>query len=140
MDNDQPSEWLPLAEAAERLATTVDALRKRVRREQVQARRGNDGRIEVLVSAQPPTSPGLDTGQPVAGLGPDNGQALARLELELEEALERQEAWRKEAEAARLEAAGLRAERDSGRELIRSLEEQVRWLRQPFWRRWLDRG
>jgi hypothetical protein len=128
MDKDRPGAWLPLAEAALRLGTTVDAVRKRVRREQIPARRGNDGKVHVLVGGQPPASHNLDDGQPAVGLLVD-----------LEEAREQAERWRVAAEEARVDAAGLRAERDAARELVRSLEEQVRWLRRPFWRRWLDK-
>jgi uncharacterized coiled-coil DUF342 family protein len=70
----------------------------------------------------------------------DDGQPAAGLLVDLEEAREQAERWRAAAEEARVDAAGLRAERDAAKELVRSLEEQVRWLRRPFWRRWLDKG
>jgi DNA-binding Lrp family transcriptional regulator len=50
-----PTLFLPLAEAASRLGLHPSALRSRIRRGQVTARRGNDGRlmIEVPASVQP---------------------------------------------------------------------------------------
>jgi hypothetical protein len=108
MDSDQPSEWLPLAEAAARLGTTVDALRKRVRREQIQARRGNDGRLHVLVG-------GRTDGQEA-----DLVQPPARLLLDLEEAREGQERWREVAEQARERAA--KAEGELAAEARRSTD------------------
>lgn len=53
MDDDQTTAWLPLDKAAQRLGTTVDALRKKVRRGLVESRKGNDGRIMVLATDQP---------------------------------------------------------------------------------------
>jgi hypothetical protein len=108
VDGDQPGEWIPLAEAAERLATTVDALRKRVRREQVRARRGNDGKVYVLVAGQE------------GGQGPDSGQPAARLALDLEEAREGLERWRDAAEQARERAA--KAEGELAAETRRSTD------------------
>ena len=54
MPDDTPATtWLPLAEAAPRLGLTLDALRQRVRRGQVTARRGNDKRLLVEVDLRP---------------------------------------------------------------------------------------
>ena len=75
-----------------------------------------------------------DGGEPGASPGLDNGEAL-RLHLRLDEALEQVERWRSEAERAKVEAAALRAERDAAREVVRVLQEQVTWLRRPWWRR-----
>ncbi len=52
MDTDQPAAWLPLAEAAQRLGVTVDSLRKKASRGLVEHRKGNDGRVMVLVSGE----------------------------------------------------------------------------------------
>ena len=68
MDDGQTGEWLPLAEASQRLGVTVDSLRKRVRRGHVMARKGNDGRVLVHVPVQP-------DGQPTAGRWPADGEA-----------------------------------------------------------------
>src|SRR3954453_17033217 len=80
----QPSEWVTLAEASQRLGATVDALRKRVRRGQLEARRGNDGLVYCLVAGQLPSGQGLANGQPEAGHKPDGTDvetALLREEL-----------------------------------------------------------
>ncbi len=45
-------EWLTLGEAALRLGTSPDALRQRIRRNKVLARRGNDGRPRVFVASE----------------------------------------------------------------------------------------
>jgi len=42
-------EWLSLGEAARRLGTTPDAVRQRIRRNKILARRGNDGRPRVYL-------------------------------------------------------------------------------------------
>ena len=42
-------EWVTLGEAAMRLETTPDAVRQRIRRNKILARRGNDGRPRVFV-------------------------------------------------------------------------------------------
>lgn len=56
MATDEPGIWLPLAEASRRLGVTVDALRHRVRKGEMDSRRGNDGRVLVLVGSEPPAS------------------------------------------------------------------------------------
>ena len=90
VDADQPGQWLPLAEASQRLGATVDALRERVRRGQLVARRGNDGLVRVLVSGQPATGQGLAGDHTEAGHEPDGVDVeLAFLRDELAEARER---------------------------------------------------
>ena len=44
-------EWLSLGDAAHRLCTTPDAIRQRIRRNKILARRGNDGRPRVFVES-----------------------------------------------------------------------------------------
>jgi hypothetical protein len=46
-------EWLTYTEAARRLGTTPDAIRQRVKREQMRGSRGNDGRPRVWADAGP---------------------------------------------------------------------------------------
>jgi hypothetical protein len=149
MDMSEANPWLPLAEAAQRLGTTVDALRKRVRRELVLSRRGQDGRIEVLVTPEMVASPGLANLDVEARHGPAEGETV-RLLVQLDEALERVEHWRSTAEAAKLEAVGLRAERDAAtamaaarieaaERIVAELRAELARLRLPFWRRWLGR-
>jgi hypothetical protein len=137
MDDDQTPAWLPLAEAAHRLGITVDALRKRARRGLVEVRKGNDGRINVLV-----------TGQPAAGQEPDNLDEVLDLRAEVERwrslaeerglALARAEA---QVEAARAVAvadvATARAEVEAAERIVADLKAQVAWHRLPWWRRLL---
>jgi hypothetical protein len=145
MDMSETTHWLPLAEAAQRLGTTVDALRKRVRRELVMARRGQDGRVEVLVTPELAASPSPDIGIGEARHRLDEGETL-RLLVQLEEAHERVEVWRSAAEAAKVEAAGLRAERDAvvataaakveaAERVIIELRAMLADARRPWWRR-----
>lgn len=47
---DESGRWLPIAEAAAALHTTVDGLRKRIARGTLQSRKGNDGAISVLAT------------------------------------------------------------------------------------------
>lgn len=159
MDDGQTGEWLPLAEASQRLGVTVDSLRKRVRRGHVMARKGNDGRVLVHVPVQP-------DGQPTAGRWPADGEAwlddglaeelaAARADVERwrvlagqrEVALARAEAQaeavravaiadvataRTEVEAKELVLAELRQVIEHERARANRLEAE---LRRPWWRR-----
>jgi hypothetical protein len=95
----QPEAWLPLAEAASRLGTTVDALRHRIRLEQVRAHKDNHGRWTLLVDGEQAASTALEPGEPGANgqlaLGQQSAggqladeRSTARLLLELDEARE----------------------------------------------------
>jgi hypothetical protein len=90
-----PTLLLPLAEAASRLGLHPSALRSRIRRGLVTAKKGNDGRIlvEVMASARP-----------------DHGEVMVTAEDEL-----RAEAdfMRGQLEAARVAMARAEAERDA---------------------------
>jgi hypothetical protein len=44
--------WMSLADASKALAVTVDALRHRIRKGELTHRRGNDGRVQVLVGGE----------------------------------------------------------------------------------------
>lgn len=48
---DESAPWLSLVDASSRLGVSVDAIRSRVRRGALTARRGNDGRLAVQVPA-----------------------------------------------------------------------------------------
>jgi predicted amidohydrolase len=111
------------------------------------ARRGQDGRVEILVTPEMTASQGPDGAELEARHRPDGGETF-RLLVQLEEAHERVEAWRSAAEAAKLEAAGLRAERDvavattaakvgAAERIIAELRTMLDDARQPWWRRWL---
>jgi hypothetical protein len=104
---DQAESWLPIAEAAARLGLSPYGVKSRVRRGTLRSRRGNDGRLLVALSESTPADLSANGHDPAAEI----------------------ETWRLAAEAARLEAGVLRAERDAARELIRSLEEPLAELR-----------
>ena len=113
--------WMPLAEASRRLGLTVDALRHRIRKGELDSRRGNDGRVLVLVGGEPPAS----------GKLADDGAELALLRDELADATTR--ASRAEGELAGLrealaEARGALAAERAGRD---RLEAQLAEARKP---------
>jgi hypothetical protein len=137
LDDGQSEEWLPLAEASRRLGVSVDALRKKVRREQIPARRGNDGRVRVLVSrladvrTNGHTSQAPGDGRTPASQALNSGQPTASQWRDLEEAREAVEHWGRAAEKAREEAAALRGELAGLREtLARADAERDRALAQ----------
>jgi hypothetical protein len=130
MGEDRTPTWLPLAEASQRLGITVDALRKRARRGLVEARRGNDGRIVVLVSDRTAAGQELDNPDEVLALQVDverwraiaeeRGMELARAQAHVE--------------AARAVAA---AEIEAKAQVIAELRTMLAEARKPWWRRLL---
>jgi hypothetical protein len=118
MDTDQTAAWLPLAEAASRLGVTVDSLRKKASRGLVEHRKGNDGRITVLVGGETAASQWL--------ADPD----------ELAEARAETERWRTLAEERGIELARAEERAAAAKEIIADLREQLAWHRRPWWRRW----
>ena len=121
MAEGEPGAWLPLADASRRLGLTVDALRHRVRKGELDSRRGNDGRVLVLVGGEPPASARIA----------DAGAELALLRDELADVANR--ASRAEGELAGLrealaEARGALAAERAGRE---RLETQLAEARKP---------
>jgi chromosome segregation ATPase len=94
--------WMSLADASKALAVTVDALRHRVRKGELTSRRGNDGRVQVLVGGELPAS----VEQPEASA------ELALLRQELADASSR--AARAEGELAGLREALARADNALG--------------------------
>jgi hypothetical protein len=125
MDDDQPAAWLPLAEGAKRLGVTVDSLRKKASRGLVEHRKGNDGRIMVLVGGETVASQWL--------ADPD----------ELADARAETDRWRTLAEQrgidlARAEekAAAVETRLAAKDELIAELKALLAEARKPWWRRW----
>jgi hypothetical protein len=95
MDDGQ---WLPLADASRALGQSVDALRHRVRKGELDSRKGNDGRVLVLVSGAPVAS----------GSPPEASAELALLREHVEELTSR--ASRAEGELAGVREALVRAD------------------------------
>jgi hypothetical protein len=139
MADDDGLVWLPLPEAATRLGKSTDAVRSLVRRNKLRTQTGNDGRPRVAVPAgdsQAPVEGRLDDGQTTAELTNE----LMELRERLGRAEERADAAERVA-AAKIDAAqaDVRAVREQlDRELARvaRLEEELRELRRPWWRRW----
>src|SRR3954467_14566594 len=90
-----PAVLLPLAEAASRLGLHPSALRSRIRRGLVMAKKGNDGRILVEV---------------MANARPDHGEATTTPEDELRAEVDY---MRGQLEVARVGMAKAEAERDA---------------------------
>jgi chromosome segregation ATPase len=117
VDNEADTPWLGLDEAGQKLGLSRDALRKRIARGKLEARRSNDGTLRVLVTSAMLAGQVQDT----SGLDRDDDETV-RLLVQLEAAQERAEAATKEAAEARERAA--RAEGEGG-----ALQAQVADLR-----------
>jgi hypothetical protein len=138
MDNDQTPAWLPLGEASQRLATTVDALRKQIRRGRLQSRKGNDGRLLVLVpGGQPVASPVQDSGRTVASPVQDEDRTVASLLDKLDRT--RLDLEQLQATVLTLTERAARAEGANAalREFVDELKQQLAAARTPWWKRWL---
>jgi len=119
MDNGQDATWLPLSQAGQRLGLSRGALRKRIARGRLEARKSNDGLVRVLVTGE--TEPGRsqdgagsvrDGASPVHGDGASSVPETVHLLSALADA--RVAAARAEGEcvALRAQVTDLRAERD----------------------------
>jgi chromosome segregation ATPase len=121
-----PATWLTLTEAAERLGVRRELLRSRARRGLIPSQRNNRG--EMLVQVQPGYDLAMTrpAAMPATGLEED----LTELKAELTESRVAQ---------ARAEerAAALREMLDREQGRTTRLEEEIRDLRRPWWRRWL---
>jgi chromosome segregation ATPase len=118
MDSDQDTSWLDLDTAGQRLGLSRDALRKRIARGKLEARKGNDGTMRVLVTSAMLSGQEADT----SGTVQDSAEVV-RLLVQLEEAEERADHLGLELEEARKDAgrwrdsaaqAGERAARAEG--------------------------
>jgi hypothetical protein len=147
MADDDQGEWLNVTRAAHRLGWPRERLRSLVRRGKLQTMRGNTGELLVLVTpglsgqamvgySQPPwlveASPAHLVSQP-----PGQPEEMAKLRDDLER-------WRATAEErgmalakAEGENAMLREALDVERDRTRRLEDEIRELRRPWWRRLL---
>jgi hypothetical protein len=117
--------WLTLADASKALTVTVDALRHRVRKGELTSRRGNDGRVQVLVGGEPLASADQ----------PDVGAEIALLREELAAASSR--AARAEGELMGLREALARA--DTALAQTRSDLAEARHELAEARRGWLER-
>jgi hypothetical protein len=138
MTDDHAPVWMPLNEAALRLGISSEAVRARIRRGQLESRRGNDGRVSVLVSAPTPAEPAMA----------DERAAIERLLTDLDEARGDADYWRTLAELRSVEvatakgeaaAAEARAEAQAAahERVAAELQSALEWHRRPWWRRWI---
>ena len=146
IDDDTSGTWLPLAQAAPKLGLSLDGLRQRVRRGQAQTRKGNDGRVLVLVPDQAMDAPtNAVTGTvsddvSAADARQMHDAAMAELRGERDELRQVVETWRGKAETSALEAARAVAERDARDVLIGELRAELAHHRRPWWARMLGRA
>jgi chromosome segregation ATPase len=139
MTDEQP--WHSLTEAARLTGLDREAIRSRARRDLLPARKNNRG--ELLVQLPAELLAGVDQGaddpstEVLAGLH----AAIADLTAEVGELRGDLREAKSEAKAAeRVAEAEVKAARDQlDRELARvtRLEEELRELRRPWWRRWI---
>jgi hypothetical protein len=130
VDNGQDATWLPLSQAGQRLGLSRGALRKRIARGRLEARRGNDGLVRVLVTGE--TEPGR--GQDGAGPGRDGARTVpetVHLLSALAELRERCGRAEGECTALRAQVIDLQAERDR-------LEAALAETRRPWLARLLE--
>jgi predicted RNase H-like nuclease (RuvC/YqgF family) len=120
---DEPSPWVTVSEAARRLGTTVEAVRKRIGRGQLNSRKGNDGRTEVLVLTESARSPPADP--TTSAHEPDTVRKLSGLEEEVSGLRDEADRWRAKAEEAGQRAARAEGELTAKDALVTTLREAL---------------
>ena len=113
-DANQTGVWLRPDEAASRLGTTVEAVRSRIRRGSLQSKRGNDGRVRVLVHATEPDQADPDGDRALI----DRENTADWLRTERNEALLEADHWRSVAETERTSRVRAEAELDASRTML----------------------
>jgi hypothetical protein len=139
--------WWTLSEAAARTGLDRETIRSRARRGLYPSRKSNQGQVLVQVPTGEHAGPDHGNDQEHAGEVTALREAVADLTAELTEvrvALARSEAGTTAAIAqawAEGEAHAARAEAEARAKdtVILALQEQLRDLRQPWWRRWAGR-
>jgi hypothetical protein len=126
-----PTVVLPLAEAASRLGLHPSALRSRIRRGQVTAKRGNDGRLLVEVPASSQPDPDLATASP----RPEHGVVTASPDDELGAEID---LLRDQLAAARIAEARAVAERDAAERIIVELRSMLAEARKGWLKRVIE--
>jgi hypothetical protein len=126
MDSGQDASWLLLSDAGRRLGLSRGALRKRIARGRIEARKGNDGLVRVLVTGDTEPGQGQDGASPVHGDGAGSVPEIVHLLSTLADA--RVAAARAEGEciALRAQVADLKGERD--RLEVALVEARKGWL------------
>jgi hypothetical protein len=122
-----------VAEAAKRLGKTVDAVRSLARRGKLKARRGNDGKLLIMLA---PSDEAATVADEIAD---GHDEALAVLRDQLEDTRDQLEHWRRSAEEARVAQARAEERADAQRELVTELHKLLAEARRPWWRWWFDR-
>jgi hypothetical protein len=120
MDNGDATSWLSVDETRRRLGLSRDAVYKRIKRGSLEARRGNDGAVRVLVASTTPMVAvrNMSTDASTTAIG--QGVDTAELHDQLEEARERAAGALAATAEARERAA--RAEGELAAELRRSTD------------------
>jgi excisionase family DNA binding protein len=148
MGNGEGGRWLSIEEAAKLLGITADGVRKRVRRGQLEARRGNDGPIRVLVPSETvsdqPETVSDSIGLVLDSLRRDRDAARVEADRWRQAAEERSQALTRELIEARERAGRAEGEAMALRDALADLSHRLDMataelveLRRPWWRRWL---
>jgi hypothetical protein len=119
-----------VAEAAKRLGKTVDAVRSLARRGRLKARRGNDGKLLIMLA------PG-DEAAAADEMGDGHDEAMAVIRDQLEDTRDQLEHWRQSAEEARVAQARAEERAEAQRELVGELHKLLDDARRPWWRKWV---
>ncbi len=130
--SDEAAPWLALSDAASRLGVSVDALRSRIRRGSLRARRGNDNRLFVQVPVNLRLVGDEDSDE--ARQVDDQSDLVAELQHEIGDLRERLARAEERARAAE-EAAAVKVAAKN--DLIAELKAMLAEARQPWWRRWI---
>ena len=126
---------LPIAEAASRLNLHPSALRSRIRRGVVTAKRGNAGQLLVEVPAN--AKPASDEAAPSPTSPHDDLAAeIDELRRELSEARIREARTMAERDTATATAA---AKVEAAERIITELRAMLEDARRPWWRRWVGK-
>jgi hypothetical protein len=120
-----------VAEAAKRLGKTVDAVRSLARRGKLKARRGNDGKLLIMLA------PGDEAATVADEMADGHDEARAVLRDQLEDMRDQIEHWRRSSEEARVAQARAEERAEAQRELVAELHKLLDDARRPWWRRWM---
>jgi chromosome segregation ATPase len=141
-EHDQDPPMLPLAEAAQRLGRSKEAIRALIRRGRLATVRGNDGKVLVAVPTE--LAEGAERSRPEDDLGElrerahEAELAQARAEAELKVRLEQLDALKAETVARAEQSAELKGELAAARAELAQLKAELAEARRPWWRRRAD--
>jgi chromosome segregation ATPase len=140
-ERDQDSPMLPLAEAAQRLGRSREAVRSLIRRGRLATVRGNDGKVLVAVPTE--LAEAADRSRPEDDLADlrerahEAELAQAEAEAELKVRLEQLDALKAELATRQEQLVELKGELAAARAEVAQLKVELAEARRPWWRRWI---